>query len=185
MKPILCTIAVLFLSLYVLVPVLQAQGNDPAAVINAFIAAENARNVDAALALFADDAVINENPLNNPDLIHTGKDEIRAYLQRLVDGFIAVKVLEPPQLVDGKVVWTEENAESALLTRRKVEAVIEKGKIKSITVLDIPYATGRTFPWTGAAGFSDAAILMALGGLGLLGVGTCVLYLSRRSPRAH
>ena len=183
MKAILCTIAVVILSLSLLVPVLEAQGNDPAAVINAFIAAENARNVDAALALLTEDAVINENPLNNPDLIHTGKDEIRTYLQRLVDGFIEVKVLEPPQIVDGKVVWTEENAESALLTRRKVEAVIEGGKIQSITVLDIPYATGRTFPWTGGAGFSDAAILTALGGLVLVGLGSCVLYWSRRRSR--
>jgi len=149
-------------------------------VINAFLAAESARNVDRALALFADDAVI--APVSNapPNLIATGRDEIRDYLENLVAGYVEVEKLEPPQLVDGKVVWTEKLSVSALVTTQRVEAVVTDGKIKSLTVVEIMRASGRTVPWTGGSGWTDNSMLLGLGGLGLLALGLVIRLRSRQ-----
>jgi len=149
-------------------PPLAAQTDSPVAVVDAFIAAENARNVDRALALFADDAVISESPDAPPVLVHTGKEAIRAYLQRLVDGYVAVEVINPPTLVGEYVEWTERIGESALVQTRQMQAKVLDGKIESLQVTDIMLASGRTVPWTGGAGWTDAAILALVLGLMLL-----------------
>jgi len=65
----------------------HAQGADLRAIIDAFIAGENAHNVDAVTALFDDNAtvVLATGPLQ-------GKDAIRAWQQELSDGHFSISV---------------------------------------------------------------------------------------------
>lgn len=158
-----------------------AQSNDPAAVIETYIAAENARNIDAALKLFAEDAVVSESPDPIPALTHSGKGAIRAYLQRLVDGFVTVEKVTAPALVGDHVEWTEIISESALVETRRVEAQVQDGKIKSLKVVEILRASGRTVPWTGGSGWMDSSMILGLTGLGLLALGLLVLWSTRKT----
>lgn len=58
------------------------QGTDPGTVTNALIAAENSGNMDAALALFADDAVVIAAPTSAQDSgIYSGKAAVTTYWQ--------------------------------------------------------------------------------------------------------
>jgi uncharacterized protein (TIGR02246 family) len=57
----------------------HAQATDPLSVLRAFDTAMNARDVEAALALFAEDAVFNA-----PSGSFRGRGQIRGYLQSLV-----------------------------------------------------------------------------------------------------
>lgn len=175
MKKFLSLVAVVVLASMMSVATVMAQGNDPVAVINGYIAAENARDVDAALALFAEDAVISESPDPVPALTHSGKQELRAYLQRLVDGFVTVEKVTAPALVGGQVEWTEIISESALVETRRVQAQVQDGKIKSLKVVEILRASGRTVPWTGGSGWVDFPLIQMLIGLGLLVLGVIVL----------
>src|SRR5688500_4184054 len=59
----------------------SAPANDPMAVFDAFNAAVNAHDVDAALGFFADDAVA-QLPSQPPPNVFTGKTEIRNWLER-------------------------------------------------------------------------------------------------------
>ena len=61
------------------------------AVFDAFNAAVNAHDVDAALALFAEDAVA-EFPNQPPPNVYTGTDEIRAWLENDVKDNIQVEI---------------------------------------------------------------------------------------------
>lgn len=159
----------------------MAQSSDPAAVIDAYISAENARNIDAALELFANDAVVSESPDPIPVLTHSGKDALRAYLQRLVDGFVTVEKVSAPALVDDHVEWTEIISESALVETRRVEAQVQDGKIKSLKVVEILRASGRTVPWTGGSGWVDSSPILGLMGLGVLALGVLVWWSARKT----
>lgn len=180
MKKFLSLVAVVVVATVMSVATVTAQGNDPVAVINAYIAAENARNVDAALALFAQDAVISESPDPNFALNHSGEQEIRAYLQRLVDGFVTVEKVTGPALVGDQVEWTEIISESALVETRRVQAQVQDGKIKSLKVIEILRASGRTVPWTGGSGWVEFPLIQVLIGLGLLVLGVIVLQRQAR-----
>ena len=65
----------------------SAQGTDPESVIRAIIDAQNAKNIDAALALIADDTVITLIP-PPPDStgVFTGKEEIRGWWEAWIAG---------------------------------------------------------------------------------------------------
>lgn len=174
MKTFLPLLLIVAVASLMSVSVVLAQSNAPVAVINAYLAAENARNINAALNLFAHDAVISESPDPLPALTHSGKDEIRAYLQRLVDGYVTVEKVSPPALVNDRVAWTEIISESALVLTRRVEAQVLNGKIKSLQVVEIMRASGRTVPWTGGSGWLDSSIILGLVGLSLLAFGVFV-----------
>ncbi len=120
---------------------LYAQETDPAAVVSALAEAVNAGDVDAAMALFAADAVVKlvglPPPLHEPDT-YTGAEEIRAWFEGLVaQNFeIEVEILK----VEGDTVTTETSTWSdptrelgvAPLVATEVYTV-QDGKIKGFT----------------------------------------------------
>jgi len=76
-------------------------GADPAAVVSAYEMARNRRDIDSALAYFADDATINQRSTT-----FVGKDEIRKFL----DGISARSrfVVVSDRRVSGtRITWTE------------------------------------------------------------------------------
>ena len=76
-------------------------GVDPAAVISAYEMARNRRDVDSAMAYFADDATINQRSTT-----FVGKDEIRKFL----DGVSARSrfvVVSDRRVSGSRVTWTE------------------------------------------------------------------------------
>jgi ketosteroid isomerase-like protein len=76
-------------------------GMDPAAVVSAYEMARNRRDIDAALAYFADDATINQRSTT-----FAGKDEIRKFL----DGISARSrfvVVSDRRVSGNRVTWTE------------------------------------------------------------------------------
>lgn len=114
---------------------LYAQQTDPAAVFTTLADALNAGDVDAALALVADDAV-----LTFPDMgyVFTGKEEIRGWYEGLVAQNLHI---EPSNLrVDGdKVTWSNQvwlddyRALGIAPLGFTGEGVVQDGKIKSYT----------------------------------------------------
>src|SRR5262245_5393309 len=109
MRVVFCALVIAVSLLGACLTLVSAQEVEPVAVVNDFLAAENARNVDRALALFAEDAVVLYVPGIAPAV---GKDAIRGYLENLVAGYVEVEAVETPQLVDGKVRWTEKLSDS-------------------------------------------------------------------------
>src|SRR4051794_30062493 len=75
----------------------HAQGADVQSLVDAFIAGENAHNVDAVTALFDDNAtvVLATGPLQ-------GKDAIRAWQQELSDGHFSISVTGPVSVSGSK-----------------------------------------------------------------------------------
>ncbi len=60
----------------------SSSSEDPAAVLAAYEDARNAKDVDALMALYADDAVVTDHPLDS-DKLAEGVDEIRALEQQV------------------------------------------------------------------------------------------------------
>lgn len=74
---------------------------DPDAVMDAYTAAINAHDIDAALALVADDAVY-----ERPNGAYTGKEEIRGFIEGLFARDVQVELMGERQ-VEGEIVrWT-------------------------------------------------------------------------------
>jgi len=101
------------------------QGADPASVVKAFHEAANAKNVDAAIALLADDAVI----IREENVI-TGKEQIRAWLQSEVDHNITYAASNF-QVAGDKVTYTCKAFENGRQIGEGIgEAIVQAGKIK-------------------------------------------------------
>jgi hypothetical protein len=124
-------------------------GGDPAAVITAYEMARNRRDVDAALAYFADDATISQRTTT-----FSGKDEIRKFLD--ASGTRSRFVVVSDRRANGtRVSWTERSggqasgqpaqgpgasslASSTVGTAAfavSVEAIVQDGKIRSLAYL--------------------------------------------------
>jgi ketosteroid isomerase-like protein len=122
---------------------------DPLAVVQAFDAACNANDVDRALELFADDAIVTQlppPPLPDPG-VHRGKQQIRAWLEVLLQHFhVAAR---NHRVADERVTW--DATVSADILRRMglasgegaVEAVVREGKITSFTLTTSPDSLGQ------------------------------------------
>jgi len=128
-------------------------GVDPAAVVSAYEAARNRRDVDTALDYFADDASISQRSTT-----FTGKDEIRKFLEG-VSARSRFAVVSDRRVSGNRVTWTERSgtrgpslqgqpmslaqASSASSTGAgglsgftvTVEAVVQDGKIQSLAYL--------------------------------------------------
>ncbi len=162
-------IAVTVIVVMLALPVaLHAQETDPLAVVAALYEAVNAGDVEAALALYADDAVIYMPvpPPNMPDT-YTGKDEIRVWVENEVARNVEYVLLGTE--VDGtRVVATTSVADDVLrsfgLTSlvQTDEFTIEDGKVTARTHA----FTEESLATLGAA----AAALPETGGLGLAGM---------------
>jgi hypothetical protein len=184
-------IAISVLVAMLVLPVsLHAQETDPGAVVSATQEAFNSGDVDAMMALFTDDAVVN---LAFFDETYSGAEEIRAWFEELAaDNFeIQIEVLQ----VDGDKVYTETTTWSdftrelgiAPLVATEVYTV-EGDKIKGFTwtptdesVDKLMEAMSASLPETGGVSFPSYALAMALGGLVILS-GCGLALLRRRSP---
>jgi hypothetical protein len=109
-----------------------AQGilpEDPQKVVDAFVKARNAGDLDAALAQFSDDAIVS---LQGPSLItYRGKDQVRSYLHAF--GVHFQTVTRTAQVIQGNTVtWTEHNELEHHAWDTTVLAVVRSGHIASL-----------------------------------------------------
>ena len=65
------------LVMILIVAACSSSDDDPATVLADYVEARNSGDVDAVMALYAEDAVVNDHPLD-PDGVATGADAIRA-----------------------------------------------------------------------------------------------------------
>ncbi len=112
-----------------------AQEPDPLTVMEAYDLALGAKDVEGALALFADDAVLTTRQGQ-----FVGKEQIRTWLERLVTQNASIEVANR-QVSGNKVTWDNQffRADLASLSNEplaaKAEATIEAGKIKTFSSL--------------------------------------------------
>ena len=168
-------VLMMLLVLLALPTALYAQETDLEALITAYYEAVNAGDVESALSYFADDAVINIVPFGT----HTGKEEIRAYLE----GAVALNAtLEPENLqVEGDTltltVWYSDDDLRALSLKLEgiTEVTIQGGKIVTETwtatdeTMAALQAAMSTLPETGGEALPLYVLVMALGGLAVAG----------------
>jgi ketosteroid isomerase-like protein len=112
----------------------RAQATDPETIFNQFHVAVNAHDVDAALAFFADDAVV-QFPNQPPPNVFRGKAEIRTWLQGDADQHIQVTT-EQFNVSGDKLTWiakvvTDDVRALGITIEGPAEAVLEGGKFKS------------------------------------------------------
>jgi ketosteroid isomerase-like protein len=146
---------------------LSAQESDPVAVVTALYEAVNAGDVEAALALYSDDAGIYMPvpPPGMPDT-YTGKEEVRAWIEDEVARNTEY-VLLATQVDGATVVATTSVADDVLRSfgltslEQTDEFTIEDGKVTARTHV----FTEESLATLGAA----AAALPETGGLGLAG----------------
>ncbi len=111
--------------------------DDPLAVSNALWDANNAHAIDAALALFADDAVLQLAPPRSTRYV--GKAGIRTWLEENTAGHHHSEVVGTPQVAGDKATFTIELASDVFRAASispvpfVIEIVVSGGKIKSFT----------------------------------------------------
>ncbi len=164
----------------------HAQATDPKSVFDGFHAAVNAHDVDAALAFFADDGVV-QFPNQPPPNVFRGKTEIRAWLQGDADQHIQVKT-EQVKVAGDTMTWiakvdVDDVRPLGITIEGPAEAVIQGGKIKSFTFtlsdatlakLQAAPAQPPALPRTGA--LPDLTWMLVLAGLGIFSVGLAFRY---------
>jgi ketosteroid isomerase-like protein len=163
----------------------SAQADDPATAFNAFNVAVNAHDVDAALALFAHDAVV-QFPNQPPPNIYRGTAEIRAWLQADADQNISVQTEQIQVAGDRVTALGKADVDSlrplGITLAGPVEAVVQDGKITSFTFMLNDETLARlqaiqtppeALPTTGSMGRGHSWLLLA--GLGLCGLGAALL----------
>lgn len=122
-----------------------AAADDPFSVINALDATLNAGNVDSALALFADDATVQQSP-SQPGAtdVYQGKAAVRTFLANVVAQNIHFDRAAPRQVVGERVTWINN---TAIDPWRKLgiaplqgqgDATVHGGKIVSLTITLTP-----------------------------------------------
>lgn len=154
---------------------LHAQESDPAQVITAAYAAWNAGDVDAYMALMADDAVVDMGSFGT----HTGAEEVRAWAEGLLplNPQMEFEILE----IEGDTValnswYTDDDFRALGIVLEATEAiVVQNGKVTSDTwlvtdeSLAVLQAAMAGLAETGGHPCPSDALLMALGGLAILG----------------
>jgi len=183
-------IAIITLVLMFALPVaLHAQEADPAAVVNAAMDAWNAGDVDALKALFADDAVAYFPDWGDTE---TGAEEIGAWIEDLV---AANFVIEPESIeVEGDTVtvvakvWADPTRALGIAPLVTTDVyTVQGGQITSQTSTLTEESSAKlmaamaALPETGGTAFPTYALVMALGGLAILGG----LGLERLRRRSH
>lgn len=106
-----------------------------AEVFDAFNAAMNAHDVDAALALFAEDAVT-EFPNQPPPNLYTGTDELRTWLESDIANNIQVEVSDVKTAGDTVTAIAKVKVDGLppdVVLQGAVEVTVKDGKITSFT----------------------------------------------------
>jgi ketosteroid isomerase-like protein len=186
MKRLVIAVTVIVVML-VLPGALSAQESDPVAVVTALYEAVNAGDVEAALALYSDDAVI-YMPVPPPDMpdTYTGKEEVRAWIGNEVARNTEYVLLATQ--VDGTtVVATTSVADDVLRSfgltslEQTDEFTIEDGKVTARThafteeSLATLAAAAAALPETGGSSLAGSlpfwlgagGLLIAVLGMGL------------------
>jgi hypothetical protein len=180
MKVILVTICIA-VSMLVLPATLKAQAADPQSVVKALETAVNAHDMEARLALFTDDAVIQIRPEAFGGT-YTGKQQIRKWFEELDAGHfsIAINILN----VQGDTVTTRTTIAYDFFRQLGLASVdgteqytIQNGKIAEFTftytdesIAKIQAAAApQSMPRTGASSVSSPVWLLLLGGITLIG----------------
>ncbi|HAV77687.1 MAG TPA: hypothetical protein DCX53_10080, partial [Anaerolineae bacterium] len=92
---------ILIVALMILLTACGSQSpTDPAAVMDAYTAAINAHDVEAALLLVADDAVY-----DRPSGQFTGKEEVRTFIEGLIAQDVHVELIGERTVNGEKVTW--------------------------------------------------------------------------------
>ena len=174
-----------------------AQETDPVAMIMAWNDAQNAGDVDAALAFLADDAFITlvPPPMEGHDGIFRGKEEIRAWWENLysLNGVSTVSNCQ----VEGETVtcllnYTDDSLKALGLDSIDNEfvVIVREGKIQTYTATMTEESMAalmaamspESLPETGGVVFPDDAVVAILGGLiGISGFGLEALRRRRRN----
>ncbi|MFQ5594963.1 MAG: nuclear transport factor 2 family protein [Anaerolineae bacterium] len=191
MKTRLITMLVLVVLLAIPVA-LYAQDTDPAAVAKALANALNAGDVEAALALFADDAVVDTGSPASP---YTGKEAIRAWLEGMVatNFQIEIEILQ----VEGDIVTERDRFSDDDLRNLGIaplegisKITVQDGKVTSLIFAFTDESLAKlqaamapeSMPQTGGAGFPGYVWFTALAGLAIL-TGLGVRLVNRRSSQ--
>ena len=192
-------IAVMMSVVLLALPVaLYAQEPDPMSIINSWVEALNAGDIDAALSYLADDAVVKiVPPAPGTSGVFTGQEEIRGWYETVV-GQQGVTTLSDCQ-VDGESVtcvntYAEDSFRSLGIDSVVGEwvAVMREGKLQSytFTMSDESLAalmaamTPPVMPETGGSAFPIHTLVAAIGGLiGINGLGLGMLQRHRRHRR--
>jgi hypothetical protein len=162
---------------------------DPGAVARALIDAENAHDVNAALALFADDAVVT----HATGTLRT-RDEIRAWQTELATGNFKATITTPQ--VTGERATFSGTVELDTLRSLGVspmestwDVTVQQGKVKTFTFAFTPAAAARLQNAIAAAQPREpiartGAFLAdwAIGGTLILLAGTLLVVAGRRRP---
>ena len=171
--------------------VLCAQEPDPMSIVNAWLAALNAGDIDGALSYVADDAVVTIVPLQpGTSGVFTGKEEIRGWYRTIV-GEHGVTTLSDCH-VDGETVTCVNTYAADSITAMGLDslvaewvAVLRDGKFQSYswTITEESLAElmaampPQGMPETGGTAVLPYAVvavfggLVCIGGLGLGGLG--------------
>jgi hypothetical protein len=178
--------------------VLYAQEPDPMSIINAWVEALNAGDIDAALSYLADDAVVQiVPPAPGTSGVFTGKGEVRGWYETVV-GQNGLTALSDCQ-VDGETVtcvntYAEDSFRSLGIDTVVGEwvAVVQEGKLQSytFTMSDESLAalmaamTPPVMPETGGSAYPISTIVTILGALiGVGGLSLGMLQWHRRHGR--
>lgn len=172
---------------------LYAQETDPVVVVMAEIEAFNAGDIDAALALYADDVVIKLVPPIPPDSpdTYTGKAELRAWFEGLVavnwKGELEILQVEGDTVTTKSQTWADPTrALGVAPLEATLVYAVQDGKIKgwtwtlsdeSLAKLQVAMAA---LPESGGDACPTYALVMALAGLAIVG-GIGLTLLRRRS----
>jgi hypothetical protein len=170
------------LVVFVLPVAVYAQESDPATVINAANDAWNAGDADALKALYADDAIV-----SFPDWgdVLTGREQIDEWIEGLVASNFAIEP-ESIQVEGDKVTivakaWADESRALGIAPLVTTDVyTVEAGLITSQTSTLTEESAAKlmaamaamepeTMPETGGEAFAGYGILVALGGLSVLG----------------
>jgi hypothetical protein len=108
-------LAVGLLVLLVVPARVRAQGEDPTALVRAWVAALNARHYDAALSLTVEDAflIYVTTPEGNITT-YEGKGQIRQALQGYGNDNTQIELVGQPHVENGTLIWTEQLSSTGL-----------------------------------------------------------------------
>jgi ketosteroid isomerase-like protein len=161
---------------------LHAQGTDPLSIVNAWLDALNAGDIDTALSYLSDDAVVTMVPPGTPgdDGIFTGKEEVRGWYEGLVAAK-GVATLSDCQ-VEGESVTCIDTYTDGGLQAMGIDSIegelaltVSEGRIQEYTFTMSAESLAKfppppeTLAETGGGAVPTEALVVALGVLAVAG----------------